>query len=322
MIITDFEQKHIEEAKAIAIANYEEERQFTKELPVIQDIPDLSDYAENGLGVAAFDGGKMIGFLGCVPPFDHAFRSTDVKGIFSPMGANAAIAKNRAKIYAAMYQAAGKKWVKAGAVSHALCLYAHDEALQYQFYCYGFGLRCIDAIRPMDLITCTPRPDYEYAELPKDEYHLVYPLDQALYLHYRESPFFMNRTPETLEEFILSSDQENARYFAAKQNGSICAYLRITALGETFIATGDTYRHITGAYCLPEHRGKEVYQNLLNHTISILKGEGYTKLGVDFESINPAGRGFWLKYFDAYTHGVVRRIDERIMQLDCYRKRL
>ena len=40
----------------------------------------------------------------------------------------------------------------------------------------------------------------------------------------------------------------------------------------------------------------------------------YTMLGVDFESINPSGSGFWLKFFHAYTNGVVRRIDERIMQ--------
>ncbi len=62
------------------------------------------------------------------------------------MGANAAISENRPKIYAAMYQAAGEKWVKAGAVSHAICLYAHDEELQQQFFRYGFGLRCIAII--------------------------------------------------------------------------------------------------------------------------------------------------------------------------------
>ncbi len=48
--------------------------------------------------------------------------------------------------------------------------------------------------------------------------------------------------------------------------------------------------------------------------MNILKTEGYTRLGVDFESINPSGSGFWLKHFHAYTNSVVRRIDERIMQ--------
>lgn len=113
---------------------------------------------------------------------------------------------------------------------------------------------------------------------------------------------------------MISSMQEEIRYFVAKQNGKICAFLKISASGETFVATGNSYRHITGAYCLPEHRGKEVYQNLLNFTISALKGEGYTRLGVNFESFNPTGRGFWLKYFAAYTNSVVRRIDERITQ--------
>ena len=316
MVIKKFEKQHIEEAKSIARANYDKERKVVKDLPIIHDIPDLDVYAENGLGVAAFDGKKMTGFLGCVSPFENTFRSTDVTGVFSPMGANAAIQENHTQIYAAMYQAAGAKWVKAGAVSHALCLYAHDEELQRQFYYYGFGLRCIDAIRPMDLIACAPRPDYEYAELPADEYHLIYPLDFALNRHYCESPFFMNRTPASQEEFLTASVQENARYFVARQSGKICAYLRITASGETFIATGSSYRHITGAYCLPEHRSKDVYQNLLNFVISKLKAEGYPMLGVDFESFNTTARGFWLKYFAAYTHGVVRRIDERIMQLN------
>ena len=312
--ILNFEKQHIKEATALALANYYDERQFVKELPQVCDIPDLNDFSENGLGVAAFEDEKMIGFLCCCEPFDNVFRATDVRGIFSPMGANAAVSKNRSKIYAAMYQAAGAKWVQSGAVSHAICIYAHDEELQRQFYRYGFGLRCLDAIRPMELIDCKPCADYDFAELPKTECHFVYPLYLALHGHYRESPFFMNRRPETQEEFMVSSMPEEVRYFVAKQNGKICAFLKISASGEPFAATGNTYRHITGAYCLPEHRGKGVYQNLLNFAISTLKGEGYTRLGVNFESFNPTGRGFWLKYFAAYTNSVVRRIDERITQ--------
>ncbi len=315
MNILNFEKQHIKEAMALALANYRDERQFVKALPQVCDIPDLNAFAENGLGVAAFENQKMTGFLCCNEPFDNAFRATNVRGIFSPMGAHAAVSENRPKVYAAMYQAAAAKWVRTGAVSHAVCLHAHDEELQRQFYCYGFGLRCIDAIRPMELIDCRPCAGYDFAELPKNERHFVYPLHLALYRHYCESPFFMNRRPETQEEFLVSSKQEGERYFVAKQNGKICAFLKISACGETFAAAGDTYRHIRGAYCLPEHRGKGLYQNLLNVAISILKREGCTRLGVNFESFNPTARGFWLKYFAAYTNSVVRRVDERITQL-------
>ena len=315
MDILTFEKKHVKEAMEIALASYDDERQYVKELPQVCNIPDLYDLAGNGLGVAAFENEKMIGFLCCCEPFDNAFRATDARGIFSPMGANAAVSQNRSKIYAAMYQAAGEKWVKVGAVSHAICLYAHDGELQQQFFRYGFGLRCLDAIRPMEPIDCKPCAGYDFIELSKDEYHSVYPLHLALYRHYCKSPFFMNRNPGTQEEFTVSSMQDGGRYFVAKQNGNICAFMKISVPGETFVATGNTYRHIRGAYCLPEHRGKGLYQNLLNFTISVLRREGYTRLGVDFESFNPTARGFWLKYFDAYTNSVVRRIDERITQL-------
>ena len=315
MDIINFEKRHVKEAMEIALANYDDERQYVKDLPQACDIPGLYSFAENGLGVAAFENEKMIGFLCCCEPFDNAFRATDARGIFSPMGANAAVSENRSKIYAAMYQVAGEKWVKTGAVSHAICLYAHDEELQQQFFRYGFGLRCLDAIRPMELIDCESCGNYDFIELSKTECHLVYPLHLALYRHYCESPFFMYRKPETQEQFIACAMQEEGRYFVAKQNGKLCAFVKISVPGETFVATGNTYRHIRGAYCLPEHRGKGLYQNLLNFTISVLKREGYTRLGVDFESFNPTARGFWLKYFDAYTNSVVRRIDERITQL-------
>ena len=96
----------------------------------------------------------------------------------------------------------------------------------------------------------------------------------------------------------------------------MCAYLKILSAGETFITEREKYRHIAGAFCLPEHRGKGLYQNLITCTISTLKKEGYTHLGVDFESLNPVGYNFWTKYFTSYTNGVVRRIDEKILDVN------
>jgi len=312
--IVPFQHKHISEATALALANLNDERSLVPALPCADPFPVLKALAGNDSGVAAFDGDRMMGFLCSTPPFDHAFRATDARGVFSPMGAHAAVFADRAKVYAAMYQAVAAKWVEAGAVSHALCLYAHDEELQRHFFHYGFGLRCIDAIRPMEAIDYKPCVGYDFVELTATTCHLVYPLDLALNRHYTESPFFMNRRPDTLEEFLASAMEDEARYFVATQGDTVCAYLKIAATGETFLATGDTYRHIRGAYCLPEHRGKGLYQNLLNFVIATLQQEGYTTLGVDFESFNPTGRGFWLKYFTPYTHSVVRRVDEWIVK--------
>ena len=314
MRIVPFEEKHIPAAQRLALADYERERLSVPALPPVSQLLPLEAYAANGLGVAAFEGKQMVGFLCCCPPFDHAFRATEARGVFAPMGAHGAIPENRERIYAAMYQAAAEKWVKAGAVSHALCLYAHDEVLQRQFFQYGFGLRCVDGIRPMTAIPVNPCLGYELVQLRPEEVEQVFPLELALYRHYCQSPFFMRRTPPTREAFLATAHEDEAVWFAAKHQGLVCAYVKVSATGETCVAAGNGYRHVNGAYCLPEHRGQGLYPNLLNTSIEAMGQLGYTRLGVDFESFNPTAWGFWRKHFASYTHSVVRRVDENIVR--------
>lgn len=88
------------------------------------------------------------------------------------------------------------------------------------------------------------------------------------------------------------------------------AYLEIADGGENFATEVWEMRNICGAYCLPAYRGQGIMQLLLNFVIRTLQAEGYTLLGVDFESINPNAWGFWNKYFSAYTYSLTRRIVE------------
>ena len=115
----------------------------------------------------------------------------------------------------------------------------------------------------------------------------------------------------TTERFLKNI--KGARCFVAKKDGVIVAFLCAEVTGETFICDLPGYIHLNGAFCLPEYRGKGVLQGLLSYTVETLKNDGFTMLGTDFESINPAAYGFWLKHFTAYTHSVVRRIDESIL---------
>lgn len=315
MQIVDFTVDHIKAAVQLAKQNYEDERAYVPALPPVDRLLDLNPYVENGLGVAAFEGGTMIGFLCSVPAFKNAFCSTDAIGVFSPIGASGAIGENRAKIYARLYQAAGKKWVRAGASSHAICLYAHHREVQEQFFRYGFGLRCVDAIRGMDEIIVTPCEGYSFSELAPKEILEVLPLENMLDESYIDSPFFMFRAKESEAVFLTKYEDFQSVYFTAKFEGKIVAFVRAELDGENFICNTPGYLHVKGAYCLPEHRGKGLNQKLLSMLMQKLKTKGYTRLGVDFESLNPTAYGFWLKYFDAYTHSVVRRIDERILEV-------
>ena len=128
-----------------------------------------------------------------------------------------------------------------------------------------------------------------------------------------KSPCFMHSSPKQVERWLDRAEQRDSRVFTAMQTDKPIAFIEVKDDGENFATKTSGMKNICGAFCLLEHRGKGIVQNLLNYAISKLKADGYVCLGVDFESINPAAWGFWLKHFDAYTFSVVRRIDEKLM---------
>jgi len=302
--ITGFEKQHIEEAKKLALMNYHEERAIVCELPEVGDVPGLEYFANNGLGVVMYDGGKLLGFL-CCNPWENAFN-TGAKGAFSPIHAHGAAAMDRGVIYQKMYRAAAKKWVGNGIAYHAVALYAHDTQAVNAFFQYGFGLRCMDAVRSMANIECASTCDgIFFVELKKDEAIQIRKMRKLLATHMAESPCFMG----TPSDWLNRVEKRDSRLFVATVEKIPVAYVEVMENGENFATETVGMKNICGAFCEPDHRGKGVMRGLLNHVVSELRSQGVSRLGVDFESFNPEARGFWLKYFTAYTNSVARRID-------------
>jgi GNAT superfamily N-acetyltransferase len=312
MKILDFDKNHMESAIEIALMNYNEERSVVTELPLFNEIPDLENFkkqfADNGLGVAMFDGDKMLGFLCCYKPWDNAFDST-ARGTFSPLQANGAVSENRAVIYKKLYQAAAEKWVKHKITYHSIALYAHDTQTINALFTYGFGLRCIDAIRPMTNFEYAPNNGVDFCEIHKADVEIIRDMRKLHVVHMGNSPIFMWST-EKAQNWIAHVEKRDSRLFIAKQADKPIAYLEIVDNGENFVTESSNMKNICGAFCLQAYRGKGIMQELLNYAVSELKTEGYNSLGVDFESFNPTANGFWLKHFTAYTKSVTRRIDE------------
>ena len=63
MIIVDFERKHAEAAAELAMAGYEDERRKVPSLPEVTRTAGFNTFADNCLGVAAFEGEKMLGIF-------------------------------------------------------------------------------------------------------------------------------------------------------------------------------------------------------------------------------------------------------------------
>lgn len=320
MEIKLFNIEHIERAQEMALSAYQREREVVPCLPLSDTVPELSEFAGNGMSVAAVEDGQLTAFLCAYPPFDNAFGTTGVKGVYVPPYGHGNVSQNRSRLYGSLYEAAARLWVEAGAVSHTITLYAHDKEAVNLFFHYGFGLRCVDAaMATADGSPYKPMAGYAFRELDKFEAAALFPLNALLNEHFMRSPLFMNfGVKPTPEHFAAHALTQGERYFAASHGKSsdkssdkrYVAYIKIGRDGEHFITTHPTMANIRGAYCLPDYRGTGLFQNLLAFVNSRLLAEGCVVLGVDYESFNPAGRGFWEKHFTPYTASLVRRIDE------------
>lgn len=107
-----------------------------------------------------------------------------------------------------MYQAVAEKLVKSGVSSHAVALYAHDEQAEKAFFTYGFGLRCMDAVRPVEAIPGTTACLYEIRMLEEREIPLLRSMRRLLSDHLSKSPCFMYSSSESFNEcwFVRKAD--------------------------------------------------------------------------------------------------------------------
>lgn len=312
MNIVDFKKEHISKASSLVLSNYAEELLRTPYMPPAINLPDLGKFTEGGLSVAAVEDGQLIGFLCFYPPWQNAFK-TYSKGTFSPLHGHGAVCENRSYIYKRMYQAAADKLVTAGVSSHSICFFANDEQGINALFTYGFGLRCMDAVRPLTPITTVSSFGLDMRIVSKEDIRIIRPLRRMLSDHLSQSPCFMYSSDEEFNAWIERAEKRDSLVFAAFNGDDPIAFIETSDSGENFLTHEDDMQNICGAFCLPDYRGKGVFQCLLNFVISELKSEGYQRIGVDFESINPTAYHFWLKYFAPYTKSVVRRIDEKVL---------
>jgi len=309
-----FDKRHIPKALDLIRKAYDEERAKVDCLPHIEALPSLNDFARNELGVAALYKNELVGFLCCLTPWDDFFGTS--RGTFVPINAHATVREDRKMLYSLLYEKAASVWVRQGILSHAIGVYTQDTEAVESFFINGFGLRTIDAIRPLEPIGMAETDlRIKYHELDEDRFGEILPQLNNLIGHLNNSPMFMPHRKIDDNRFTDDVKKSKRRYFVAESNGRPIGHIKITEGGESFIGETGTMANIQGAYIYEEFRGMGVYSNLLEYTINKLKDEGYHQLGVDFESFNPTARGFWLKHFTPYIYGMTRRIDERIVKL-------
>lgn len=306
-------QEHRPAAAALVTQSYRRERAA---VPLLgeHDVATVASESmdalcNNGLGVAAMEDGRLMGSLSGFP-VQKFFGASD--GVYVPVFGHGAVSEDSSRVYRALYAHAAKQWVSKGLLSHVITLFAHEAAVQTWFW-MGFGLRCVDGIRDLSLITARQN-GLTVRAITADDADVLWPLHREHQSYYHRSPLFMpyhaDADAEPLRQWLQQPDHW---MWAAFDGSKPISYMHVRHGGETFVCDDPAMRNICSAFTTPAARGSGAATLLLNHVISWMQEQGMQRLGVDYESFNPLGSGFWLKHFTPYTYSLTRRVDERIV---------
>ncbi len=318
MEITRFKSAHAEDAAALVLDGYRAEREAVRVLPLQDGYRDMftqsiAGLADNQTGIesfAAVERGRLAGFLAGYPA-GQMFST--FKGVYVPLFGHAASGIDKRSVYQQLYAAASDAWVRGGRPMQAVSFFAHDRVVLDAWYWLGFGLRCVDAIRPLTAVDAGGAAEPDIRKATPEDADELFPLHAEHCAYYSNPPLFMpgvemEHGPEEFKRWLGEKDHHQWAVYA---DGKPVSYMRARHDGETFVAREPDTINVCGAYTRPELRGTGAGAALLQAVVAWAKERGYARLGVDFESFNTLGSRFWMKHFTPFMLSAVRFIDDR-----------
>lgn len=305
--IVDFREYDLEDAARLVSTRYQALRRQEPLLPGRYEnpgefLPRLGELLESAPGVAALRSGRLVGFMAgyLLPQFLGA------PAAYSPEWANAAQPEDGRRIYEELYACLSRTWVEKGCFTHALTLFASDQAGIQALEWLGFGRGSVDGIRELDSLDRNSG-ELEIRRAEAADHETVDLLLRALERHIAAAPVFW---PHQLGSSLEWLGNPLNAMFLALQAGEVLGGLGIGPANQeacTIIRDEGT-ASIVSAYTLEDRRGSGVAAALLESALGWAKEQGYACCAVDFEAMNFLARRFWLKWFRPVCHSLVRSI--------------
>lgn len=318
MKIEKLSQCHVEDAASLVLEGYLGERESVGILPLHDSyreyfMRELAGMAGDGVAaVAAVEHGRLAGFLAGYP-VEKFFSSR--AGVYVPLYGHGAAGADRRYVYQRLYAEVSGLWVREGRLTHCVSMFAHDATAVDSWYWLGFGLRCVDAIRPLVSIDTFGKSALEIRKALPEDAETLFPLHSEHCRYYRKAPLFMPHVglEDTLEDFRHKIEGDDHHLWAAYDNGKPISYMRTRHGGETFVSDDPKIVNICSAFTAESARGTGAGAAILAAIVEWAKEHGCERLGVDYESFNIFGSRFWMKHFTPFMFSAVRCIDDRII---------
>jgi GNAT superfamily N-acetyltransferase len=312
--LVPFTDDHLEEAAAMAAARYAAGREQNPAWPQrFEDpgaiLPQLRDMVAGAPGAAALREGRLVGFL-----LAYLFLHRGERMAYSPDFGHAADPDDCWDIYRGLYATLSRAWLRLGCFLHAATLFAHEREAQDAWVSVEFGMQTIDALRDVSPVEGA-RPDVEILRLAPEDIDVLTPLELALKRHLAAPPTFI---PLLVEDGRASREEwladPNHALWIASRDGKAVGWLCLQPSKALVLPIADRGTvACTGAYTLPEARGRGIGSALLDHGLAWAREQGYARCSVDFETANLPGMAFWLgRGFQPVCYSFQRRVDPRV----------
>lgn len=311
MMVTDVEMKYLDQIVDIAYSNYLRECDYNDLMEGLEkeDLKScLKTPVENGQGVVYIDGDKVLGYL----IYSADWDTPKTMNYYFPFWGYGALGEKREKIISMVFENLAAKICKDKAVHFQIKVYAHDREIIQLFSFLQFGTQCEEGIRSTSE-KIQGNDKISVGELSKEDITMrwdeIWVLLKKLIEHLKKSPVFYpgtEFTEEVYKEFFLDP---SVRLFVAEADDKIIGLIAASKDGNSFLTDGNDCFNTGEIYVDEKYRGLNVAQSLLGYVNDTLKKEGIKRLWVEHGTANPNARGFWNKYFKAYTYSMIRDIE-------------
>ena len=319
MRVVAFAPEHLAGAVTLFRARLRRLRRLVPSLParLTQERPArelLAGFLRADRCLVALEDGRMVGYLGWREY--ESFRGVPSRAAYSPEFGHAAAWGREVEAHRALYREASARWFDAGCRIHCLTDLAGDGALERFWFTSGFGGLGQDALRPLPgppvldspARLVTGRGLRVRAAEPADIPALVR-LDAEHVRHYADPPVLMMPRPAETEDDLAAflSRPPNA-YWLVEAAGEPQGFLRFEAAshGAVRISLAPDTISITGAFVRSAWRGRGAATAMLAGAVVDHAAQGFRRMAVDYETINPEALDFWPRHFAVVASSYVR----------------
>lgn len=127
--------------------------------------------------------------------------------------------------------------------------------------------------------------------------------------HLQNSPVFYPGTEFTQDVYRGFFFDPDTTVYIAEDNKKIIGLIQANPESDELMFAKSRAVNVGEAYVNLDYRGKGVAQALLSKLESDLVDKGITYDWVEHGTANPTARGFWNKYFDAFSYEMTRSVE-------------